>query len=45
MIGISRITRKDDLIVTTVSYNSYKLNAQLKQNIKKRLKLKDKEHG
>jgi hypothetical protein len=45
MIGLSRINQKIDLIATTVSYNSYKLNAQLKQNIKQRLKFKDNKHG
>jgi hypothetical protein len=33
-MGLTRITRKVNLNATTVSYNSYKLNAQPKQNIK-----------
>jgi hypothetical protein len=43
-IGLTRINMKVDLDATTISYISYKLNAQLKKNIEQRFKIKDKEH-
>jgi hypothetical protein len=37
VIGLTRIDRKVDLHATTTPYNSYKLNAQLKNNTSKGL--------
>jgi hypothetical protein len=45
IIGMTRIDRKVNLHATTAPYNSYKLNAQPKYNIKQRFKLKDKSIG
>jgi hypothetical protein len=44
-IGLTRINRKVNPNVTTVSYNSYELNAQSKWNIKHASKRKDKDTG
>jgi hypothetical protein len=38
--GVTRINRKEDLNVSTVPSNSYKLNAQPKYNIKQSFKIK-----
>jgi hypothetical protein len=44
IIGLTRIIKMVDLNATTMSYNSIKLNAQSKQNIKQRFKIKNKGH-
>jgi hypothetical protein len=41
-IGLKRINRKVNLNATMVPYNSYKLNAQSRENIKQGFKIKDK---
>jgi hypothetical protein len=45
VIGLTRIDRKVNLHATTAPYNSYKLNAQPKYNIKERFKFKCKGIG
>jgi hypothetical protein len=44
-MGVTRITRKEDLNVSTVSSNSYKLNVQPKYNMQQSFKLKYKGIG
>jgi hypothetical protein len=44
-LGLTMINQKEYLNVSTVSSNSYKLNAQLKYNIKQSFKLKYKGIG
>jgi hypothetical protein len=42
---VTRIIGKEDLNASTVSYNSYKLNAQAYSNINKVLNIKDTDFG
>jgi hypothetical protein len=42
---VTRIIRKEDLNASTVSYNSYKLNAQAYSIVNKVSNLKDKDFG
>jgi hypothetical protein len=42
---VTRIFEKEDLIASTMPYNSYKLNAQAYNIINKASNIKDKEFG
>jgi hypothetical protein len=42
---VTRIIEKEDLNASTVTYNSYKLNAQANSIINKALNIKDKDFG